>query len=184
MSEQSEFSAQGSLLRPGLLGRLTRLVFGLICAGFVWMVLAIGPIRLVQQFADVQGFWPWAITAFYLFPYVINIGFGRSWGPWPRYWVLAGVVGFASLSYFSSGQILGPWLIGFLLLWMFYVFLHLAVSFLAAGILATPGCEMRALPYLYGKLSGRPVREHSCPVGPLAAIDRWESRKHRSGRDA
>jgi len=177
MRDQSEFVTPGSLLRPGPLGRLTRLGFGLLCAGFVWMVLAVGPIRLVQQFADVQGFWPWAIAAFYLFPYVINIGFGRSWGSWPRWWILAGGVVFAALSYFSSGRLLGPWLIGFLVLWMLYVYTHLALSFLAAAVLATPGCEMRALPYLWGKLSGHPVREHICPVGPLAAIDRWESRK-------
>ncbi len=177
MSEPAAFVTQYSLVRPGPLGRLTRLIFGLICAGFIWMVLMIGPIRLVQQFADVQGFWPWTIAAFYLFPYVINIGYGRSWGPWPRIAVLAGGVVFASLSYFSSGQILGPWLIGFLLLWMLYVFAHLALSFLVAAVLATPGCEMRALPHLWGKLSGHPVREHGCPVGPLAAIDRWESRK-------
>ena len=54
------------------------------------------------------------------------------------------------------------------------MFAHLGYSFVLAGILATPGCEMRATHHLFSILSGKPVKEHHCPVGPLNTIDKWE----------
>lgn len=47
-----------------------------------------------------------------------------------------------------------------------------------AGILATPGCEMRAIPHLWGLLTGNRIREHYCP-GFFDNLDRWDR-----GRDS
>lgn len=56
-----------------------------------------------------------------------------------------------------------------------YLFSHLGLAFLVAGLIGTPGCEMCALHDLYSKITGNPTKEHICPVGPLGPIDRWEA---------
>ena len=58
-----------------------------------------------------------------------------------------------------------------------YVYAHLGLSFLLSAILATPGCEMRAIPHLAGILTRAPAREHYCP-GFLDNVDRWERARH------
>jgi len=42
-------------------------------------------------------------------------------------------------------------------------------------VLATPGCEMRAIPHLLSLVTGQEAKEHYCPVGPLHRIDKWEA---------
>ncbi len=60
--------------------------------------------------------------------------------------------------------------------WLFYFYMHLGTSFLLASVLATPGCEMRAIPELFGKLSGNPTDEHHCPAAFITRLDEWEAR--------
>ena len=61
--------------------------------------------------------------------------------------------------------------------WLVYFFAHLGVSFILSAIIATPGCEMRAIPHLFGKISGRAVAEHHCPASFITGIDAWESKR-------
>ena len=56
---------------------------------------------------------------------------------------------------------------------VFYVFGHLGLSFLLSAVIATPGCEMRAIPHLWTLVTGRATREHYCP-GFLDRVDAWE----------
>ena len=58
--------------------------------------------------------------------------------------------------------------------WLVYFYLHLGISFVLAAAIATPGCEMRAIPDLYGRLTGRRAEEHHCPAGFLTGLDAWE----------
>ena len=46
--------------------------------------------------------------------------------------------------------------------WELYVFVHLGTAFLIAGVIGTPGCEMRAFHDLYSRLTGVPTKEHCC----------------------
>ncbi len=62
---------------------------------------------------------------------------------------------------------------------MTYVYGHLGISFILAAFLATPGCEMRALPHLLGMIAGGEAREHCCP-GFIEHIDRWERQRTSS----
>ena len=62
------------------------------------------------------------------------------------------------------------------LVWVVYTFGHLSLSFLLSAPIATPGCEMRAIPHLWTVLMGRATEEHYC-LGALDAIDRWEVRR-------
>ena len=57
-----------------------------------------------------------------------------------------------------------------------YAFGHLSLSFLLSTAIATPGCEMRAIPHLWTLVTGRATKEHYCP-GALDSIDRWETRR-------
>ena len=67
-------------------------------------------------------------------------------------------------------------LFGLLCLW--YVNgLIMAADSLVAGIVGTPGCEMRAFHDLYSRTIGKPTKEHYCPIGPLHPIDQWEARR-------
>jgi hypothetical protein len=47
--------------------------------------------------------------------------------------------------------------------------------------LGTPGCEMRAIPDLLGRLTGHTAQEHHCP-GFITPLDNWEARRYQSGR--
>jgi len=50
-------------------------------------------------------------------------------------------------------------------------------AFLLSGLIGSPGCEMRAFHHLYSKVTGKPTKEHYCPIGPLHAIDQWEAKR-------
>ncbi|MEW4983246.1 MAG: hypothetical protein AB1Y26_08440 [Cycloclasticus sp.] len=177
---EHSFVEQGTLKRPGPIGRLVRLLFAAVCGWFlVWLILA-GPAQLAAQFPYIIELWLWALLALYLFPYVINIGFGRDWGRRPQLIVIACGCVASILSYTIDNNVWGAPLAWFIIAWLFYVYTHLAISFFLSAILATPGCEMRALPHLLAIMRNRPPLEHHCPVGPLSRIDAWESKK-RSG---
>ncbi|WP_223668512.1 hypothetical protein [Kangiella shandongensis] len=92
---------------------------------------------------------------------------------WPQAVVLGitiTLLGVNSLSELSAVTLV---LNGFSLLWLLYVFVHLGISFILAALIATPGCEMRAIPHAYSLLTGRQYREHFCP-GFLDRVDKWE----------
>ncbi|MFQ5628445.1 MAG: hypothetical protein ACE5I1_06775 [bacterium] len=174
MKEKIRFDSPGTLKKPGPIGRVVRLGFGVLCLWFFYTLIAIGPNFFIENFFYLPGIWFSVIMGFYVFPYVVNIGFTVRWGRWPQhtFLMLAAIAGAAG--YFQFGEVWAPPL-GFLLYgWLLYVYAHLGFSFLLSAVLATPGCEMRALPHLWTKLSGRKTREHYCP-GIIDHIDRWEA---------
>ena len=165
------FDRPGTLHRPGPIGRLVRLALGLPLLFLVWRLLFFAEIGDLRQIP----FWSWVLIAWWLFPAVVNIGFGVSWGNWrPRVAVLAGAGAAALVGLATRGTWDAPPLWWFLLPWMIYVAGHLGASFVLAATLGTPGCEMRAIPHLIGLATGRPRAEHYCP-GFLDGLDRWEA---------
>jgi len=180
MELEGSFVEPGTLKRPGPIGRLGRLVFGAACGWFLVSLILAGPAQVAARFPDIRGLWAWAFGALYLFSYIINIGFGRTWGRWPQVVVIAGAFVASIFSYMAYDTFWGPPLAWFMIAWLVYVYVHLAISFFLSAILATPGCEMRALPHLLAIINGRPPIEHHCPVGPLSRIDAWEANR-RSG---
>ena len=118
-------------------------------------------------------FWILAAFFFWILPLVVNLGFGKSWGRRPQI-VLATIVAIVGAwGLVVHGSVWTPALGWVVLVWLLYVSLHLGTSFLVATALATPGCEMRAWPDLWSRLTGRPTAEHYCP-GFLDPLDRWE----------
>jgi hypothetical protein len=168
----------GTLPRPGPVGRLTRLAFGVLCT---WYVIRL--VGIAGDLADTDGhirtlIWNGILPGLFLISYVVNIGYSRGWRKWPAI-VSGGVfLALAGVGYVTSGSPESSLLARTVWLWEVYLFTHLGLCFLVAAVIGTPGCEMRALHDVYSRISGRPTGEHICPVGPLNAIDLWEMQKN------
>ena len=167
----------GSLPRPGPLGRLVRIAFGLMCIWFVTGLLNVSG-DLLNGDGHIRSFmWNGVVAGLFLISYVINIGFSRAWRKWPAFvsgGMLAAIAGFG---YMTIGSIETELLARAVWAWEFYLFAHLGAAFVVAGLIGTPGCEMRTFHDLYSRLTGIHTKEHYCPVGPLHPIDQWEAKR-------
>lgn len=169
----------GSLPRPGPIGRIARLAFGVLCALYVKGLIDVSG-SLVPSDGHIRTLiWNGVLPGLFLVSYVVNIGFSRAWGKWPALFSTAAILAAAGTGYLLQGRIETQLLAQVLWTWELYVFSHLGLSFLIAGIIGTPGCEMRAIHDLYSRVTGIPTKEHFCPIGPLHPIDQWEARRAR-----
>lgn len=171
----------GSLPRPGPIGRLLRLVFGLICAWYVLQLIAVS-----GELMDGLGHLKPTIRnglpiGLFLISYVINIGFSRAWKKWPALISAVVLLMLAGTGYLMQGAIETDLLARVAWTWEIYLFSHLGGAFIIAATIGTPGCEMRAFHNLYSRITGIPTQEHYCPIGPLHPLDQWEA--GRSGID-
>jgi len=166
------FDVPGTIAPPRWIGRLVRLGFGVGALYWVRQLVVFG------DAAALSNLWVIGLTAFalQLLPYVVNIGLGIGLGFWRRLTALALIGGAAIFGYATAQTLVSDtlWFVVFGL--NIYVYGHLGASFVASALFATPGCEMRAIPILLGKLFGRPVRDHYCP-GVIGKIDQWEARR-------
>ncbi len=176
--DRTRFDAPGTLTPPGPIGRAVRLGWGVF---LLWGAVTLPP--PARELVELKALPPWsflavaAFTAVKAFPYAVTIGFGLR----ARYRPLWGALAAANLlgvaaSWGLTGVLWSPALGAFVLAWMTYTLVHLGVSFLAAAWLATPGCEMRALPQWLARWRGARAEEHFCP-GHLDGLDRWEARR-------
>lgn len=169
MKETFRFDEPGTLENPGPIGRIVRLVLGALCLWLAWQLAVHSDLTYLYK----ASFWILAVLGLMLAPYVVNIGFGAKWGAWPRVAPAAIMLGAAAVGYSTAGTPLAFPLWAATTIWMVYIYVHLGASFLLSAILATPGCEMRAIPHLLGLLFKRGAREHYCP-GFIENIDKWE----------
>lgn len=167
----------GSLPRPGLIGRITRSALGLLCVWYVNGLIDVSGSLIVGDGRMRSVIWNGIIPGLFLISYVVNIGFSRSWGKLPAIVSAAVFASVAGVGYLIQGGIETEVLAAVIWVWELYVFSHLGLAFLMAGIIGTPGCEMRAFHDLYTRITGVPTKEHYCPVGPLHTIDQWEARR-------
>ncbi len=171
----------GTLTRPGPIGRAVRLGFAAACASALFDLWQVGPdLLIVAGTLRITSLVLFAV-ALYLINYVVNIGFSRSWKKWPAI-VSGGIfLAVAAVNYSSGGSIVNPLLSNTVWMWEAYIFVHLGTAFLLAGMIGTPGCEMRGFHDLFTRVTGIATQEHICPVGPLGPIDRWEAGRRKSG---
>ncbi len=168
----------GSLPKPGPIGRLVRLVFGIAS---LWYVVDLYDFsdRLLRSDGHIRSVvWNGIVPGLFLISYVINIGFSRAWKKRPA--IISAVIfmAIAGYGYVMQGAMETELLARAIWSWEMYLFSHLGVAFVLSALLATPGCEMRAFHSLYSLVTGDPTKEHHCPVGPLRPIDHWEAARH------
>ena len=166
----------GTLPRPGPVGRLTRLGFGLLCLYYVYGLLQVTDDLIGQDGRIRTVLWNGILIGLFLVSYVVNIGFSRAWKKWPAVVSAAALAIAAGVGYGLEGVVETNLLALCIWVWELYVFSHLGLAFVIAAVIGTPGCEMRALHDLYSRLTGIATKEHVCPVGPLRPIDQWEAR--------
>jgi len=164
-----QYQQPGTLLRPKIIGRVVRLLLGILC---LYVVSEVGLNSSVSDLLN-PSWWFLIGIGLLIITYVVNIGFGISIGTWPRNLSIALFLLAAGFTYLNSGALTDPtlWLITFF--WLIYVYLHLGISFLLSAVLATPGCEMSAIRHLLGLVIGKDPSEHYCPAF-IDNLDRWE----------
>ncbi len=168
-----EYQASGTLPPPGPLGRLVRAGLGLGCLAVVRSVVEGWAALTGAVLPPGIGLWIIVALGLYAFPYVVSLGFTRRSSRLPRWAALALGIGWAALNLALTGAVWSAGLGWAIAVWAAYTFGHLGVSFLLAALLATPGCEMRAIAHLLARLRSGNALEHACP-GLLDPLDRWE----------
>lgn len=164
------FQQAGTIAPPGPVGRLVRIVFAYGCWQWLEQILRVGDVQALDNLPLI------AMTGFaaYLSRYTVNIGLGWSIGNLPRIVSMMLLAGAAGWGFSVHGQVMSEPLLLIVKGLNIYVFAHLGVSFVLAGLMATPGCEMRAIPILLNALVGKTARDHHCP-GPIRMVDDWEA---------
>lgn len=177
---ETQFEEYGTLPEPRAIGRIMRFGFGVWLLSFFYQLIRYGGgIFLDQTPPEHWTMWLAAVLGIMVTPYVVNIGFGRNWKSWPRIVVVSIAASLVIVDLVLYGAWWAPPLGFFALAWFVYWSGHLGVSFFLSAIIATPGCEMRALPHLWTLFGGRKTQEHYCP-GFLDNVDRWERSRQRS----
>ncbi len=134
----TRYDAPGTLPRPGPVGRGARLLGGLMLLCFFVVTLSEYRFGVSPRPTNMLA---WIALAFVLYalPGVVNLGYGRSWGRWPRAGGAAVLVGGGLLDRFLVGAFFGP-VFGLVFYAMLvYVLGHIALSLFLSALLATPG---------------------------------------------
>ena len=172
--QNTAFVEPGTLLRPGPIGRLIRLVMGLLCgSGAVGSLYGFASVLRVDVGLHLSVLIGPAV-AIWLLPPIVNLGWGVNWKSRPRTYFLTLCAVAAVAGFVFYGVLWGPPLGVVIFATSIYALGHLGVSFVLASLIGTPGCEMRAIPDLYGRITSRARKEHYCP-GLMDPIDKWES---------
>ena len=113
---------------------------------------------------------------------MITIGFSTNLRPRNIRIAVSALLLLASIvSRLLTGSLIGLPLALAAYAFLFYTFGHLGISFLPSALLATPGCEMRAIPQLWSLIAGKDAKVQYCP-GFLTPLDRWEYSKSHPGK--
>lgn len=135
----TDFKDPGSIEKPGPIGRMIRIFFGIFCFYFLYVVI-IGYDEIFRaDFPADFTFWLGVLLCLKSIHHVFNIGFGFHWGKWPQRIYL--VLGFGAVvfSYVQNGTFWGPEVGVVVFGLLFLVLVTLAPSMILSGIIATPG---------------------------------------------
>lgn len=164
----------GTLVRPGPIGRFVRLVVGIACLYALWEIIRFSNVASAQPFSTLDTRITLLFAPLCLLNYVVNIGFSKSWGHRPLLASLMTLGALAGIGFIITDSLDNRFFGIPLNLWLGYFYAHLGLSFILSAFIATPGCEMRAIPELFGRMSGKPSEEHHCPAAFISKIDEWE----------
>jgi len=141
MEEQSLHSSE-VLPAPRVMGRSLRIVVGAVLLYFFVELLRQTPQILAARsgWSIPRGtWWVGAIVCIVALPAIVNTGFGLRWGAWPQVIYVLLLCGAAIWDLLEYGSLWAPPLGSVILLLFLYVYGHAGVSFLIAGVAATPG---------------------------------------------
>ena len=178
ISGETNFEPAGTLPKPGPIGRLVRLLFGLAIVAWLLpgLFLSIPALPDAAEFPTNLPFWGIVALTLVNMYHVVNLGLGKSWGHQPQGVFLA-LVGLALVwSVAGYGRIWAPPFAALIVLWLILINLPLGIAFLLSASLATPGCEMRSYNHLIAKIQRTDPTEHFCPGG-VDFADRWELKR-------
>jgi hypothetical protein len=167
----------GSLPRPGPIGRIVRMAFGVLCLWYVTNLIQTGSSLLDSDGHIKSIIWNGVLIGLFLISYVINIGFSKAWKKWPALVSAGMLLLIAGFGFLTQGSIETKLLARVIWVWELYLFSHLGFAFVISSIIGSVGCEMRAFHELYSRFTGVPTKEHYCPIGPLHSIDQWENER-------
>ena len=176
-SDPLELVVPGTLVRPGPVGRLTRLGLGAFCLYAVGNIVLDAEAIVARPFSSLDNLIVLIVFALFAFNYVVNIGYSKSWGRRPLVVSLVVLGLSASVAFLVSGTPDGPIFGVPLTLWLGYFYAHLGIAFVLAALIATPGCEMRSIPEVFGRVTGNLSQEHYCPATFITKIDAWEQQR-------
>ena len=176
-SDTLELVDAGTLTRPGPIGRLFRLALGVLCLYALADIVSYIEWTTMQPFSSLGNRLLLLLAPLWVISYVVNIGFSKSWGRKPLIGSAIFLLISAVSAYVVSGSFDSPIFGVPLNLWLAYFYGHLGISFVLSALIATPGCEMRAIPELFSRVSGHSSDEHHCPAGFITQIDEWEQRR-------
>ncbi len=167
----------GTLTWPGPIGRIIRLAFGALSLWYVYGLVQVSS-NLIGSDGHIRSLvFNGIFFTLFLVSYVINIGYSRAWKKWPAVVSAITLAVIALYGYVAAETVETEMLARSIWFWELYVYSHLGFAFIVAGVIGTPGCEMRAFHDLYSRVTGVSTKEHYCPVGPLHPIDQWEARR-------
>ena len=175
-----KFDEQGTLTKPGPIGRVVRFSLGVLSLYVVYILLDGVDYLTGSSIPGPGSWWIGLVFGVLLFPDVFNIGFGIRIGRRPLYAIIASLAVLLGAVGFINGNFWSPLLAWFVEVWLLYIYSHLGLSLVLASIIATPGCEMRAIPQLWTMLTGRTTADHYCP-GFIGRVDRWEEKLMSKG---
>ena len=134
-------------------------------------------ITIAEPFSSLDNLGLLIAGPLFIINYVVNIGFSKSWGYRPLLASLIVLALSAGIAHLTSGSFDSP-IFGLpLTLWLAYFYTHLGLAFVLSALIATPGCEMRSIPEILGRMSGTASEEHHCPAAFITKIDEWEQRR-------
>jgi len=118
-----------------------------IVVGVGFLYFFVGLIRQAPQILAARSgwniprgsWWVGAILCILALPMLVNIGFGRRWGRWPQVVYVLLLCAAALVDWLAYASLWAPPLGSVVLLLFLYVFAHAGLSFLVAGVAATPG---------------------------------------------
>jgi len=180
---KSNHEGNALIANPGHIGRIARITLGAFQLFFV-VTLAIYFWYYVSSEIPVGGYALaylfGVLLAFAPLNFVVNIGFNVSWGRRPQIVFLLIALAATAIDLVAFGSLWAPPLAFVVFAMTIYVHTHLGISHVLSAILATPGCEMRAIPHLAARVLGRNVEAEACPV-LWDSLDRWEDgRNHET----
>lgn len=175
-SENSEECATDTPLAPaGILTRIGKFVAGTLQLLVIYILITNPELAQSSEPWSGPGLWVAAGLALLLLVWSVDLGFKGQWGRRVLGGVLVLLVAGAAYGLATSGSLWSVPVSLILYATTFYVHGHMGICHVIAAIMGTPGCEMRVLPAIWAKMTGRGVEFCACP-GFWTPLDNWEHR--------